>query len=44
MEKGSPFLGLTPPQDLLEATNALLIMYHHVPSITSFPVYLGNLD
>ena len=19
-------------------------MYHHVPSITSFPVYLGNLD
>ena len=44
MEKGSRFLDLTPPQDLLEATNALLIMYHHVPSITSFPVYLGNLD
>lgn len=44
MECGSSFLGLTPPTDLLEATQALLIMYHHVPSITSFPVYLGNLD
>lgn len=42
MEKGSAFLGLTPPNDIWEATNALLIMYKHVPSITSFPVYLGN--
>src|SRR5699024_1035597 len=24
--------------------NALMILYSHVPSITSFPVYLGNLD
>ena len=44
MEKRFPVSRSTPPQDLLEATNALLIMYHHVPSITSFPVYLGNLD
>ena len=44
MEKGCKFLELDPPKDLLEATNALLIMYKHVPSITSFPVYLGNLD
>ncbi len=44
MEKGCEFLGLEAPTDLLEATNALLIMYKNVPSITSFPVYLGNLD
>lgn len=44
MEKGSKFLELEPPKDLWEACNNLLIMYRHVPSITSFPVYLGNLD
>ena len=42
MDKGSEFLGIEPPQDIFEATNALLIMYRNVPSITSFPVYLGN--
>lgn len=41
---GSEFLGVEPPQDLDEAINALMIIYQHVPSITSFPVYLGNLD
>ena len=44
MEKGSEFLGLTPANDLIEACNNLLIMYKHVPSITAYPVYLGNLD
>jgi len=44
MEKGSEFLGLDVPRDIWEATNALLIMYHHVPSITTFPVFLGNID
>lgn len=44
MKKGSKFLNLEPPTDLLEATNALLIMYKNVPSITSFPVFLGRLD
>lgn len=44
LEKGSKFLQLDPPKDLYEALNSLLIMYHHVPSITSFPVYLGTLD
>ena len=44
MEKGSKFLDLPAPTNLLEATNYLLIMYQHVPSITTFPVYLGNLD
>jgi YjjI family glycine radical enzyme len=44
MKNGSEFLGLTPPKDIWEATNSLLILYRHVPSITSFPVYIGNID
>ncbi len=44
MKKGSEFLQLTPPEDIWEACNNLMIMYSHVPSITAFPVYLGNLD
>ena len=44
MNNGSEFLGLTPPKDIWEATNSLLILYRHVPSITSFPVYIGNID
>lgn len=44
MKNGSEFLGVDPPTDLDEAITALMIIYKHVPSITSFPVYLGNLD
>lgn len=44
MENGSEFLGLKPPKDIWEAINSLLILYKHVPSITSFPVYVGNID
>lgn len=44
MKQGSKFLGIEAPKDLYEAINALLIIYKHVPSITNFPVYLGNLD
>jgi len=43
-QKGCKFLELGPPKDLLEALNVLEIFYCHVPSITSFPVYLGDLD
>jgi YjjI family glycine radical enzyme len=43
-EKGCEFLRLSPPSDLDEALNTLLIFYRHVPSVTNFPVYLGNLD
>ena len=43
-EKGCKFLELEPPKDLLEAVNALEIFYCHVPSITTYPVYLGDLD
>jgi len=44
MKKGCEFLGIEAPTDIWEATNALLIFYKHVPSITSFPVYLGNFS
>lgn len=44
MKNGSEFLELSPPQNIWEATNNLLILYKHVPSITSFPVYIGNID
>ncbi|MEA4826019.1 MAG: YjjI family glycine radical enzyme [Clostridium sp.] len=44
IKNGSKFLGLEPPKNIWEATNNLLILYKHVPSITSFPVYIGNID
>ena len=44
LKEGSEFLRMEPPKTLLEATTALLIMYHHVPSVTRFPVYIGALD
>lgn len=44
MKDGCEFLGLKPPTNIWEATNSLLIMYKHVPSITTMPVYIGNLD
>ena len=43
-KKGCEFLELEPPKDLLEAVNTLEIFYSHVPSITTYPVYLGDLD
>ena len=44
MEKGCAFLRLDPPTNLYEATMGLLAIYHHVPSVTHFPVYIGRLD
>jgi YjjI family glycine radical enzyme len=44
LEKGCAFLELKPPTDLDELLDSLLILYRHVPSITSFPVYIGDLD
>lgn len=44
MQEGSRFLHLEPPKDLFEAINALEIFYRHVPSVTNFPVYVGQLD
>ncbi|MCY6483102.1 YjjI family glycine radical enzyme [Clostridium aestuarii] len=44
MRNGSEFLDLKPASDIWDAVNNLLILYKHVPSITSFPVSLGNID
>jgi len=44
LRQGSAFLELAPPADLDDALWFLLTMYAHVPSITGFPVYLGDLD
>lgn len=41
---GCTFLRLDPPKDLDELLSFLTIFYRHVPSITSFPVFLGNID
>src|SRR5699024_4645274 len=43
-ENGSEFLDIKPPKDLDELLDGLLILYHHIPSVTSFPVFIGNLD
>lgn len=44
MAKGCAFLSLKPPTNLFEALETLKVFYHHVPSITTFPVYIGELD
>lgn len=44
VKQGSQFLRIEPPKTLDELLFALMSIYHHVPSITNFPVYLGNLD
>jgi YjjI family glycine radical enzyme len=44
LHQGSQFLELPPPSDVDEALTFLLAMYANVPSITGYPVYLGNLD
>ena len=41
---GSAFLELPPASNLEEALAFLLILYTQVPSITGYPVYLGDLD
>ena len=44
LKEGSKFLQLNPPTDLYEALNSLMIFYKHVPSVTNYPVYVGQLD
>ncbi|WP_432834119.1 YjjI family glycine radical enzyme [Dactylosporangium sp. CA-092794] len=44
LRQGSAFLELEPARDLDEALAFLLIAYTAVPSITTYPVYLGDLD
>lgn len=44
LRQGSAWLELAPPRDFDEALDALRILYHHVPSVTGMPVWLGRLD
>ena len=44
VRNGCDFLDIKPPTDLDTLLDGLLILYGHVPSITSFPVYIGRLD
>lgn len=44
LRQGSRHLELDPPVDLDDALSFLTILYGHVPSVTTYPVYLGDLD
>jgi YjjI family glycine radical enzyme len=44
MANGSAFLELDPPRSLDEALTFLLCLYGNVPSITGYPVWLGDVD
>lgn len=44
LSNGSTHLELAPATDLDEALNTLMIAYHHTPSVTGIPVYIGQLD
>ncbi|WP_392562040.1 YjjI family glycine radical enzyme [Orbus sturtevantii] len=44
LKQGSVWLELEPANDFDDALNMLTIIYHHVPSVTGMPVYLGRLD
>lgn len=44
LRRGVSYLELDPPTDLDDALAFLQIMYAHVPSVTTYPVYLGDLD
>lgn len=44
LANGSQWLELEGAKDLDDALSLLTILYHHVPSVTSMPVYLGHLD
>lgn len=44
LDNGSEFLRLPAPKTLYEAVYSLEILYRNVPSVTHFPVYLGNVN
>ena len=44
MKEGCKFLQLQAPTNIWEAVHYLLIFYKHVPSVTNYPVYIGNID
>ena len=44
LAQGSEFLQLGPAKDFDEALTNLMILYHNIPSITNYPVFVGDLD
>ena len=44
MQQGLDHLEMAPPTTLDDALAFLQVMYAHVPSVTTYPVYLGDLD
>lgn len=44
VRQGVKFLQLNPPQNFDELLTFLQVLYRHVPSITTYPVFLGDLD
>ena len=44
IKNGCKFLDLKAPTNIDECLDGLLILYSHVPSITSFPVFIGHID
>lgn len=44
MKQGSKHFDLAPPTTLQQAVTALVILYRGVPSVTHFPVYMGEID
>jgi YjjI family glycine radical enzyme len=44
MRQGLAYLEMPPPTDLDDALAFLQVMYTYVPSVTTYPVYLGDLD
>lgn len=44
LRNGVRYLELEPPANLDDALSFLTILYSQVPSVTTYPVYLGDLD
>ncbi len=44
LSQGCCYLELAPAEDFDDAINMLSILYHHVPSVTNMPVFLGYID
>lgn len=44
LRQGMAHLELAPPTTFEDALSFLRIVYAHVPSVTTYPVYLGDLD
>jgi YjjI family glycine radical enzyme len=44
LQNGVEYLELDAPKDLDETINFLSILFQHVPSVTGYSVYLGNMD